>query len=83
MGFTPKTKRFKNNIVPTEVDAVFRKSVTKGWVHDENAALLGGVSGNAGLFATAADMAKIMQLYVQKGIYGGKLSIQKIKTAEG
>lgn len=72
LGFTPKTKRFKNNIVPTEVDAVFRKSVTKGWVHDENAALLGGVSGNAGLFATAADMAKIMQLYVQKGIYGGK-----------
>ncbi|MDG2195004.1 MAG: serine hydrolase [Polaribacter sp.] len=72
LGFTPKTKRFKNNIIPTEIDSFFRKSTTKGWVHDENAALLGGVSGNAGLFATATDMSKIMQLYVQKGTYGGK-----------
>lgn len=71
LGFTPTTKRFENNIVPTEVDAVFRKSLTKGWVHDENAALLGGVSGNAGLFATATDMVKILQLYLQKGTYGG------------
>jgi len=62
---------FNNRIVPTEVDAVFRKSLTKGWVHDENAALLGGVSGNAGLFATATDMVKILQLYLQKGTYGG------------
>lgn len=72
LGFIPAAKHFKNNIVPTEIDSFFRKSLTKGWVHDENAALLGGVSGNSGLFATASDMAKIMQLYVQKGRYGGK-----------
>ncbi len=72
LGFTPITKHFSNIIVPTEQDSLFRKTLTKGWVHDENAALLGGVSGNAGLFATATDLAKLMQLYVQKGEYGGK-----------
>ena len=71
LGFNPMLKHFNNRIVPTEMDTFFRKTLTKGWVHDENAALLGGVSGNAGLFATATDAAKIMQLYVQKGIYGG------------
>ena len=72
MGFRPKIRRFKNNIVPTEVDTFFRKTLTQGWVHDENASLLGGVSGNAGLFATAPDLAKIMQMYMQYGTYGGK-----------
>ena len=72
MGFTPKTKGFLNAIVPTEKDTFFRKTLVKGWVHDENAALLGGVSGNAGLFATANDLAKLMQMYVQFGYYGGK-----------
>jgi len=72
LGFTPIKKSFLNHIVPTEVDTFFRKTLTKGWVHDENAALLGGISGNAGLFATATDLAKIMQLYVQKGNYGGR-----------
>lgn len=50
LGYTPSLKHFKNHIVPTEYDLIFRKTLTKGWVHDENAALLGGVSGNAGLF---------------------------------
>lgn len=72
MGFRPKTKNFKNKIVPTEVDTFFRKTLTQGWVHDENASLLGGVSGNAGLFGTAPDLAKIMQMYMQYGTYGGK-----------
>lgn len=71
MGFTPKTKNIANTIVPTERDTFFRKSLTRSWVHDENAALMGGVSGNAGLFATAKDLAKIMQMYVQYGTYGG------------
>ncbi len=71
MGFTPKTKNIANTIVPTEKDTFFRKSLTHSWVHDENAALMGGVSGNAGLFATANDLAKIMQMYVQYGTYGG------------
>ncbi len=71
-SYTPKTKNFPNAIVPTEIDTFFRKSLTHKWVHDENAALLGGLSGNAGIFATAADLAKIMQLYMQYGIYDGK-----------
>ena len=44
----------------------------KGFVHDEGAAMMGGVSGNAGLFGNAIDLAKIMQMYLQKGYYGGK-----------
>lgn len=72
MGFRPKTKGFPNKIVPTEIDTLFRHTLTQGWVHDENASLLGGVSGNAGLFATATDLAKLMQMYMQYGIYDGK-----------
>ena len=72
MGFTPKKKGFSNAIVPTEVDTLFRHTLTQGWVHDENASLLGGVSGNAGLFAKATDLAKLMQMYMQYGVYNGK-----------
>lgn len=72
LGFRPSTKGFYNKIVPTEEDSVFRHTLTQGWVHDENASLLGGVSGNAGLFSTARDLAKMMQMYLQYGIYNGK-----------
>jgi len=71
LGFNPSLKNYPNAIVPTEKDTFFRKTLTKGWVHDENAALLGGVSGNAGLFGTAKDLAIIMQCYVQNGNYAG------------
>lgn len=71
-GFLPSTKKFTNKIVPTELDTLFRHTLTQGWVHDENAALLGGVSGNAGLFGTADDVAKMMQMYLQYGTYGGR-----------
>lgn len=57
-------------IAPTEQDDFFRKGLIRGFVHDENAALMGGISGHAGLFGTANDMAKIMQFYLQKGYYG-------------
>ncbi|MCK0155891.1 beta-lactamase family protein [Cellulophaga sp. F20128] len=72
LGFLPKTKNFTNAIVSTEVDTLFRKELTHNYVHDENAALLGGISGNAGLFATAMDMAKMMQLYLNNGTFNGK-----------
>ena len=72
LGYLPSLKNFPNAIVPTEKDSLFRKDLVKGWVHDENAALLGGVSGNAGLFGTAKDLAIIMQMYLQKGEYAGK-----------
>jgi len=71
------SKSFKNKIVPTEQDSLFRKDLTKGWVHDENAALLGGISGNAGLFGTAKDLAILMQMYMQKGTYNGNRYIKE------
>ncbi|MCF8274532.1 MAG: beta-lactamase family protein [Flavobacteriaceae bacterium] len=71
LGYLPSLKSFKNAIVPTEYDSIFRKTLTKGWVHDENAALLGGVSGNAGLFGSALDLATYMQMLLQKGFYNG------------
>jgi CubicO group peptidase (beta-lactamase class C family) len=72
LGYNPISKNFKHNIVPTELDTLFRNDYIKGFVHDENAALLGGVSGNAGLFATAKDMAIYMQMFLQKGTFNGK-----------
>lgn len=72
MGFKPKERGFRNKIVPTEIDTLFRHTLTKDWVHDENAALMGGISGNAGLFATAEDLARLMQMYMNYGEYGGK-----------
>ena len=82
MGFNPKTKDFPNKIVPTEQDTLFRHTLTRGWVHDENASLLGGVSGNAGLFATATDLAKLMQMYMQYGIYDGKRYLSEATIKE-
>ncbi|WP_165733896.1 serine hydrolase [Polaribacter sp. 20A6] len=82
LGYRPKSKNFNNLIVPTEVDSLFRKGLTKNWVHDENAALLGGISGNAGLFGTSLDLAKIMQMYANYGIYDGKRYISENTVRE-
>ncbi|MGK0254582.1 MAG: CubicO group peptidase (beta-lactamase class C family) [Mariniflexile sp.] len=82
LGFNPSLKHFKNNIVPTEMDDIFRKDLTKGWVHDENAALLGGISGNAGLFGTAKDLAILMQMFMQKGLYGSTRYIKETTLNE-
>ena len=68
-------------IIPTEIDDFFRNEKLRGFVHDEGAAMLGGVSGNAGLFGTTLDMAKIFQMYLQKGYYGGNRYISE-KTVE-
>ena len=70
--FNPKGWYPEHMIVPTEKDTLFRKSLVKGYVHDENAAIMGGVSGNAGLFGTAEDLARLMQLYMNKGDFKGK-----------
>lgn len=67
----------KSWIVPTEKDDFFRKAKLHGYVHDEGAAMMGGVSGNAGLFGTTVDLAKIFQMYLQKGYYGGKRYIKQ------
>ena len=59
-------------IAPTENDTYLRFEQIHGFVHDEGAALLGGVSGNAGLFSNANDVAKVMQMILQEGYYGGR-----------
>ncbi|WP_339865387.1 serine hydrolase [uncultured Algoriphagus sp.] len=81
LGYLPTWKNFPNAIVPTEVDSLFRKSLVNGWVHDENAALKGGVSGNAGLFGTADDLAKLMLLYQNYGKVDGQqlISTETVK----
>lgn len=56
---------------PTEIDTLWRKRLVQGEVHDENAALLDGVAGHAGLFSTASDLAVYMQMLLNKGAYGG------------
>ncbi len=64
-------------IVPTEYDSLFRKTLIHGRVHDEGAAMLDGISGHAGLFGTANDLAKLMQMYLNYGTYGGRRYIQE------
>lgn len=59
-------------IAPTEADDYFRMETLRGFVHDEGAAMLGGISGNAGLFGSANDLAKLFQMYLWKGSYGGE-----------
>ena len=61
----------KNDIAPTERDVIFREQLLQGYVHDQTAALQGGVSGHAGLFSTARQIGTIMQMLLQQGNYGG------------
>jgi CubicO group peptidase (beta-lactamase class C family) len=71
--YNPLNKGFsQRNIPPTEVDLFYRESQVHGRVHDEAAAVLGGVSGNAGLFGNANDLGKLMQMYLNMGQYGGQ-----------
>lgn len=69
--FNPLQKFPKEQIIPTEIDTYFRHQLLQGYVHDMAAAMEGGVQGHAGLFTNAIDVAKIMQMYLQKGNYGG------------
>lgn len=59
-------------IIPTEEDNYYRYGKVHGYVHDMGAAMQNGVGGHAGVFSNANDVAKIMQMYLQKGFYGGK-----------
>ena len=70
-SFLPVKSFPLQEVVPTEQDKAFRKQLIHGWVHDPGAAMMGGVAGHAGLFANATDMAKMMQMYLNKGQYGG------------
>ncbi len=69
--FNPLINTFdKDSIPPTEIDTYFRHQQIQGYVHDMEAAMEGGVGGHAGIFSNAMDIAKMMQLYLQKGNYG-------------
>jgi CubicO group peptidase (beta-lactamase class C family) len=71
-GFLPRNRFSRDQIVPTENDTYFRKTLLVGYVHDQGAALKGGVAGHAGLFASSNDMAIMYQMLLNKGTYGGE-----------
>lgn len=71
-GFLPRNRFSRDQIIPTEDDTYFRKTLLVGYVHDQGAALVGGVSGHAGLFASTNDMAIMYQMFLNKGTYGGQ-----------
>lgn len=75
--FNPLNKFDKNRISPTENDILFRNQLVQGYVHDENAGLMGGVSGHAGLFSTAKEVGTLMQMLLNGGIYGNKRYISE------
>ncbi len=70
--FNPLDKYKKYRIAPTEYDKEFRQQLIWGYVHDPGASLTGGVQGHAGLFSDANDLAKIGQMLLQNGEYGGQ-----------
>lgn len=70
-GFNPSPKLLAR-IAPTEQDDTFRHMLVRGVVHDENAFVMGGVAGHAGLFSTAKDLSKIAQLYLDQGRNHGR-----------
>ncbi len=75
--YNPLDRYPKDRIIPTEYDSTFRKQLIWGTVHDEGAAMLGGVSGHAGLFATGRDLLKLWEMYRRGGTYGGTRILSK------
>ncbi|TWR30437.1 serine hydrolase [Mucilaginibacter pallidiroseus] len=75
-GFLPLYRFPVDRIPPTENDVKDRKALIDGYVHDPTAALMGGVAGHAGLFASANDIAILYQMMLNRGTYGG---VQYIK----
>jgi CubicO group peptidase (beta-lactamase class C family) len=81
--FNPSEKGVpKTRIVPTENDISWRMQLLQGVVHDPSAAMMGGIAGNAGLFANAGDLGVLFQMLLNGGMYGGKryLSEQILRT---
>lgn len=82
MTYKPRDFFDDKLIIPTENDKVFRKQTLKGNVHDQGAAMLGGVAGHAGLFSNANDLAKMMQMYMAYGEYGGERFFDSVTVQE-
>ncbi len=74
--FNPLEKFKKDMIAPTETDTYFRMQTIRGYVHDQGAAMHGGVAGHAGLFSTAKEVAMLMQLFLQNGQIGNRVFFQ-------
>lgn len=72
MCYNPLRYFEKEQITPTENDMIFRKQQVHGYVHDQGAAMMGGVGGHAGLFASATDLAQLMQVFLNKGSFGSQ-----------
>lgn len=70
--YNPLKRYSKDEIIPTVKEDFLRKGPVHGYVHDEAAAMLGGVSGNAGLFSTAKEVATIYQMLLDKGVMGDR-----------
>ncbi len=77
IGFLPLQHHDINRIVPTEDEAIFRKQLLRGFVHDPGAAMFGGIAGHAGLFSNAYDIAAIMQMLMDGGTYNGRRYLQQ------
>jgi len=77
MGYMPFKKFGKQQTMPTQKDRYWRKQLLYGTVHDQSAAIYGGVAGNAGLFSNANDLAILFQMLLNGGSYGGKKLLEK------
>ncbi len=71
VGYLPLNRFPRERIAPTEHDQSFRRRLLVGTVHDQGAAMHGGIAGHAGLFGDANDLAKLGQMLLQEGTYGG------------
>ena len=76
LTFTPLQKLTNPRCAPTEQDTYYRNQLLVGTVHDQMAAVQGGISGHAGLFGNAHDIAKLLQMNLQRGVYGGQRILQ-------
>ncbi|MDQ3109401.1 MAG: serine hydrolase, partial [Bacteroidota bacterium] len=72
MGYQPRLRFSPFVCAPTENDKTFRGQQLQGDVHDQGAAMLGGIGGHAGVFSNANDVGVMMQLFLNGGTYGGK-----------
>jgi beta-glucosidase-like glycosyl hydrolase/CubicO group peptidase (beta-lactamase class C family) len=79
--YRPLSKFPREEIAYTEKDTYLRRQHIHGYVHDELAAFSGGVQGNAGLFSNANDLAKLFQMWLNGGTYGG-VRLLKASTVE-
>lgn len=77
-SFNPLQHGFAiDSIAPTELDKTYRHRLVHGTVHDQNADVMGGVSGHAGLFSTAEDIYKLCSMLLKDGMYGGQQYLSK------